>query len=423
LIGGATTSKLHTAVKIAPQREAPTIYVVDASRAVGVVGNLLSKAQRERYVAEIAAEYERLREERLAKGATRKSMPIADARANRVQIDWDAYQPPRPEILQPGFAYEGRPLVGLNLERAGDGVIVTIDDYPLDDLVGFIDWTPFFKAWELAGKYPAILDDDVVGEEARKLFDDALPFLERIVNERWLTARCVCGFFPANRVGDDDIALFVDESRTEVRATLRMLRQQMVRNAGRGQPNLCLADYVAPADSGTPDWMGAFAVTAGVGIDAHVARFEADHDDYNAIMLKALADRLAEAFAERLHQLVRTRLWGYDPDERLDNDALIAEQYRGIRPAPGYAACPDHTEKGTLWELLEPDRRIGVTLTESYAMMPTAAVSGWYLPHPQARYFGVGRIQKDQVEDYAARKGMTLAQAERWLAPVLGYDP
>jgi 5-methyltetrahydrofolate--homocysteine methyltransferase len=275
----------------------------------------------------------------------------------------------------------------------------------------------------LAGKYPTILDDEIVGEEARKLFDDALPFLERIVNERWLTARCVCGFFPANRVGDDDIALFVDESRTEVRATLRMLRQQMVRNTGRGQPNLCLADYVAPADSGTPDWMGAFAVTAGVGIDAHVARFEADHDDYNAIMLKALADRLAEAFAERLHQLVRTRLWGYDPEERLDNDALIAEQYRGIRPAPGYAACPDHTEKGTLWELLEPDRRIGVTLTESYAMMPTAAVSGWYLPHPQARYFGVGRIQKDQVEDYAARKGMTLEQTERWLAPVLGYDP
>jgi 5-methyltetrahydrofolate--homocysteine methyltransferase len=250
-----------------------------------------------------------------------------------------------------------------------------------------------------------------------------VPFLDKIVEERWLTARCVCGFFPANSIGDDDIAIYSDESRSEKLAELHMLRQQMFRSAGKGQPNISLADYLAPADSGKPDWIGAFAVTAGIGIDTHVARFEADHDDYSSIMLKALADRLAEAFAERLHQLVRTHLWRYVPDEQLDNDALIAEQYIGIRPAPGYPACPDHTEKGTLWQMLQPDERIGLTLTESYAMLPTAAVSGWYFSHPESRYFGIGRIQQDQVEDYAARKGMALEQAERWLAPVLGYDP
>jgi 5-methyltetrahydrofolate--homocysteine methyltransferase len=423
LIGGATTSKLHTAVKIAPQREAPTIYVVDASRAVGVVSNLLSKTQRDGYVTGIAAEYERLREERAARGTGRKSMPLKEARANRLPIDWAGYQPPRPAVLDPGFAYDGPPDLDIEIERDGDGVILTIRDYPLGDLVEFIDWSPFFNAWELAGRYPAILDDEIVGEQARELFDDAVPFLQRIVDEAWLEARCVIAFYPANRVGDDDIALYVDESRASVRGTLHMLRQQMLRSAGRNQPNLCLADYVAPADSGKTDWVGAFAVTAGVGIDAHVARFEADHDDYSSIMLKALADRLAEALAERMHQLTRTHLWGYTQDEALDNDALIAEKYTGIRPAPGYAACPDHTEKGTLWRLLEPDRRIGLELTDSFAMLPTAAVSGWYLACPESRYFGVGRIQKDQVEDYAARKGMSIEQAERWLGPVLGYDP
>ncbi len=423
LIGGATTSKLHTAVKIAPQRKAPTVYVVDASRAVGVVSNLLSKTQRERYTAEIAAEYERMRAEREGRGGTRKFMPIDDARANKVAIDWAGYTPPRPAILGDTLALPEDVALDLKLERVGDGVIVTIDDYPLEDLTRFIDWSPFFNAWELAGKYPAILDDEVVGEEARKLFADAVPFLERIVKERWLNARCVCGFFPANSVGDDDIAIYSDETRSEKAFELHMLRQQMFRSAGKGQPNISLADYLAPADSGKRDWIGAFAVTAGIGIDAHVARFEADHDDYHAIMLKALADRLAEAFAERLHQLVRTHLWRYTPDEQLDNDALIAEQYTGIRPAPGYPACPDHTEKGTLWEILRPDQRIGLTLTESYAMLPTAAVSGWYFSHPESRYFGIGRIQKDQVQDYAARKGMTLEQAERWLGPVLGYDP
>ncbi|MBK1647420.1 methionine synthase [Rhabdochromatium marinum] len=425
LIGGATTSKLHTAVKIAPQRQQPVVYVVDASRAVGVVSNLLSKTQRDQYISDIAADYERLRVEREAKSGTRKSMPLSDARANKVGIDWASYQPPRPQILEPTFdtGRLNQPGWTLTVDRQGEGVILTIDDYPLADLVNFIDWSPFFNAWELAGKYPAILDDEVVGQEARKLFEDAKPFLEQLVKEQWLTARAVCGFFPAQSVNDDDIALFSDAARREPLATLHMLRQQMFRAAGKNQPNLCLTDFIAPADSDTKDWIGGFAVTAGVGIDAHVARFEADHDDYNSIMLKALADRLAEAFAERLHQIVRTQLWGYAADEQLDNAALIAEKYQGIRPAPGYAACPDHTEKGTLWELLKPDQRIGLTLTESYAMLPTAAVSGWYFSHPESRYFGVGRIQKDQVEDYAQRKGMTLEQAERWLAPVLGYDP
>ena len=423
LIGGATTSKVHTAVKIAPQREQPVIYVADASRAVGVVSNLLSETQRDGYVAGIAEEYDEVRAKREAKGKASKLMGVADARGNRTEIDWAAYDPPQPAILEPGFDPGDR--FALTLERSGDGLIATIDHYPLDDLVRFIDWTPFFKAWELAGKYPAILDDEVVGKEATQLFEDAKPFLERIVKERWLTARCVCGFFPANRVEEDDIAIYSDETRSEVTATLHMLRQQMQRGGGKAgqQPNMSLADFVAPADSGKRDWIGAFAVTTGIGIDAHIERFEADHDDYSSIMLKALADRLAEAFAERLHQIVRTGLWGYAPDEQLGNDALIAEKYQGIRPAPGYPACPDHTEKGTLWALLKPDERIGLTLTESYAMLPTAAVSGWYFAHPQSRYFGTGKILKDQVEDYAERKGQTLEQAERWLSPVLGYDP
>jgi 5-methyltetrahydrofolate--homocysteine methyltransferase len=426
LIGGATTSKLHTAVKIAPQREQPVVYVPDASRAVGVVSSLLSERQREGFIAGIREEYERLRSERAARGTTRKAMPIEEARANKVPIDWGTYRPERPNLLDPAAAARGLADLAcpIRLDSADEAVIATIDAYPLGDLVETIDWLPFFKAWELAGsRFPDILDDPVVGQEARHLYSDAKAFLGRLVRERWLTARAVFGFFPANSVDDDDIALYADEGRTRVVARLHHLRQQMARERGRAQPNLCLSDFVAPAASGQRDWIGAFAVTAGVGIDEHLARFEADHDDYGAIMLKALADRLAESFAERLHQLVRTRFWGYAPDERLDNDALIAEHFRGIRPAPGYAACPDHTEKGTLWRLLEPDRRIGLVLTESYAMLPSAAVSGWYLSHPAARYFGSGKIQKDQVEDYAARKGMTLAEAERWLAPVLGYDP
>ena len=419
LIGGATTSKLHTALKIAPQRAAPVIYVPDASRAVGVASNLLSDDLRPGYVDAICAEYARIRAEREGKESVRKSMPIAAARANRVPIDWSAYTPPRPALLDPGFS-ESAPWT-LQLEPAGGGVIATIADFPLDDLVQCIDWLPFFDAWELAHKsFPEILDDAVIGEESRKLYAEAQVFLERLVRERWLEARAVLGFFPANSAGDDDIALHADAACGETLAVLHHLRQQMPRDAGRNQPNFCLADFIAPA--GHADWIGAFAVTAGVGIDAHLARFAADHDDYSAILLKSLADRLAEAFAERLHQLVRTRYWGYAPDESLSNAELIAEKYQGIRPAPGYAACPDHTEKGTLWTLLEPQRRIGITLTENFAMLPTASVSGWYFSHPQARYFGTGKVQQDQVADYAGRKGMTLAEAERWLAPVLGYD-
>ncbi|NEX19987.1 methionine synthase [Thiorhodococcus mannitoliphagus] len=419
LIGGATTSKVHTAIKIAPQREAPVIYVPDASRAVGVASNLLSDELRGPYVDAIREEYARVRTERESRGAVRKSMPIAAARANRLSVDWASYRPPRPAVLDSGFR-ESAPWT-LELEPAGGGVIATIKGFPLEDLVQYIDWLPFFNAWELAHKgFPDILDDAVIGEEARKLYADAQSLLERLVGEHWLEARAVFGFFPANAAGDDDIALYAEESRGEPMAVLHHLRQQMPRDAGRNQPNFCLSDFIAPA--GQADWIGAFALTAGVGIDAHLARFEADHDDYNAIMLKALADRLAEAFAERLHQLVRTRYWGHAAGEALSNEELIAEKYDGIRPAPGYAACPDHTEKGTLWELLEPDRRIGITLTENFAMLPTAAVSGWYFSHPQARYFGTGKVQKDQVEDYAARKGMTVAEAERWLAPVLGYD-
>jgi len=422
LIGGATTSKLHTALKIAPQREAPVIYVPDASRAVGVVSSLLSETQRPGYVAAIAEEYERLRAEREGRSMTRKSVPIMDARANRLALDWAGYAPPKPALLDAAFS-DTAPW-SLRLERSGETVIATLEDFPLTELVDTIDWLPFFRAWELAHKsFPEILDDAVIGEEARKLYADAQAFLTRLVQERWLQARAVLGFFPANGVGADDIALYTDEARTQPLARLHNLRQQMPRDGGRNQANVCLSDFIAPSESGRADWIGAFAVTAGVGIEEHLARFEADHDDYSAIMLKALADRLAESFAERLHQLVRTRYWGYAAGETLSNEELIAEQYQGIRPAPGYAACPDHTEKGTLWSLLEPDQRIGLTLTENYAMWPTAAVSGWYFAHPQARYFGVGRIQRDQVEDYAQRKGMTLAEAERWLAPVLGYEP
>ena len=398
LIGGATTSKIHTAVKIAPQYENPAIYVPDASRAVGVASNLLSKTLREPYVAEIREEYENLRVEREAKGSSRKLIAIEDARANKVPIDWASYTPPAPTFT---------------------GVKV-FEDYPLTELTERIDWTPFFQAWELAGRFPRILEDEVVGEQATKLFEDAKAMLAKLVAEDWLTARAIIAWFPANSVGDD-IEIYTDDSRSEVLLTLHHLRQQMARP--QGQPNFCLADFIAPKDSGVADYLGAFAVTAGIGIDEHLERFEADHNDYDSIMLKALADRLAEAFAERMHERVRKEFWGYAPDEALDNDALIAEKYQGIRPAPGYPACPDHTEKGLLWELIQPQQRIGLSLTETYAMWPTAAVSGWYLSHPNCRYFGIGKIAKDQVEDYAKRKGMAVETAEKWLSPVLGYDP
>ena len=399
LIGGATTSRIHTAVKIDPQYDHAVVYVPDASRAVGVAGELLSDDRRDDYIRALKDEYRQMRETREKRSGQRKLFSLQQARDNAFRFDWAGYTPPRPAFL---------------------GVKV-FDDYPLAELVAYIDWTPFFHAWELAGKYPKILDDEVVGEEARRLFDDAQAMLKQIVEEGWLKARAVIGFFPANRVGADDIAVYADDERKQVRTVLHHLRQQMAKPADR--PNSCLADFIAPEDSGKPDYIGAFAVTAGIGIDAHVERFEAAHDDYNSILLKALADRLAEAFAERMHQRVRMEFWGYAPDEQLDNDALIAEQYQGIRPAPGYPACPDHTEKATLWSLIEPDRHAGIRINESFAMLPTAAVSGFYFSHPDAKYFGVGKIGRDQVEDYARRKGMALAEAERWLAPVLDYDP
>ena len=293
------------------------------------------------------------------------------------------------------------------------------EDYPLAELVERIDWTPFFRSWELAGKFPAILTDEIVGEECTKLYADAQAMLQKIVAEKWIQAKAIIGFFPANRSGDD-IVLYTDESRTQPLTTLHNLRMQMERNGQ--QANFCLSDFVAPVESGKADWLGAFAVSAGFGIEAHMQAFRAQHDDYSAIMLEALCDRFAEALAERMHERVRKEFWGYAAAETLDNDAMIAEQYQGIRPAPGYPACPDHTEKGTLWQLLDVEAQIGMKITESFAMYPAASVSGWYFSHPESRYFGIGRIARDQVEDYAKRKGMTLEEAERWLAPVLGYE-
>jgi len=397
LIGGATTSRAHTAVKIEPHYHGTTVHVLDASRAVGVASSLLSDGLRGGFARDVRTEYQRIREERAGRGPNERLVSLADARANRLAIDWPAASPPAP--CAPG--------------------VRVLEDYPLSELVERIDWTPFFQTWELAGHYPAILEDPVVGAAARNLFDDARALLDRIVRERLLTARAVFGLFPAAAVGDD-IEIYGDDDRTEPIATIHTLRQQMSKPPGR--PNLALADYVAPRDSGVPDHVGAFAVTAGVGLDALVAEFASRHDDYNAILAKALADRLAEAFAERLHERVRREFWGYAHGESLDNTELIREAYQGIRPAPGYPACPDHPEKRTLFELLDVERRTGIALTESFAMTPTAAVSGWYFWHPEARYFGVGKIGRDQVEDYAHRKGMTVADTERWLAPNLGYE-
>ena len=402
LIGGATTSKVHTAVKIDPCYEHGVVHVPDASRAAGVATTLVSDERRAGFVAETRGAYGRLRRQREAQQRTRRASPLPAARANRLVTDWARYAPPRPRFL-------GRRVL------AG---------YPLADLVERIDWSPFFHTWELAGRFPRILDDPVVGETARSLYADARAMLDRIVAERWLEARAVFGFFPARTIGEDDIEILAPGANAKDGtpiAVVRTLRQQMERPEGR--PNLALADYVAPRESGVVDHVGAFAVATGYGADERAAAFEAGHDDYSGILLKALADRLAEAFAERLHERVRREFWGYAPDERLGNEELIGETYRGIRPAPGYPACPDHSEKETLWTLLEPDRSIGLELTETWAMLPGAAVSGLYFSHPEARYFGTGKIVRDQVEDYAARKGWTLDEAERRLGHVLGYDP
>jgi 5-methyltetrahydrofolate--homocysteine methyltransferase len=394
LIGGATTSRVHTAVKIAPNYSGPVIYVPDASRSVGVCTSLLSAGLQEGYLAEVRADYERVRTQHAAKQGQAPLVPLADARANTFPTDWKGYVPPVPKHLGRG-AFEG---------------------YDLAEIARYIDWTPFFQAWELTGRYPKILEDPVVGEAARSVFHDAQTMLERIIAERWLTANALIGLYPANSVGDD-IELYTDETRREVAMVVHCLRQQTKKASDRH--NLCLADFVAP--QGVRDYLGLFAVTAGIGCDAHVARFEAAHDDYSAILLKALADRLAEAFAELMHERVRKEFWGYAADEALAAEALIAERYRGIRPAPGYPACPDHTEKGPLFELLDAPA-IGITLTESYAMWPPAAVSGFYFSHPGAQYFAVGKIGRDQAQDYARRKRTDLDKTERWLAPALAYD-
>ncbi|KAF1711730.1 methionine synthase [Pseudoxanthomonas sacheonensis] len=403
LIGGATTSRAHTALKIDPHYKSPTVWVKDASRAVGVAQSLISKDLRGPFMAANDADYAEIRERHKNRGDAKRLVSLAKAREQRFDGGWDDYTPPTPN--KPG--------------------ITVFDDYPLAELVELIDWTPFFQAWELAGKYPAILTDEVVGKQASELFADAQAMLKKIVSEKWLTARAVFGLWPANSVGDDVVVGGVGATSvaTDVAPTrtLHFLRQQVDKPIER--PDFCLADFIAPKDSGKQDWIGAFAVTAGIGIDEHVARFEADHDDYNSILLKALADRLAEALAERLHQRVRKEFWGYQPDEQLDNEALIAEKYVGIRPAPGYPACPEHSEKGTLFELLDAGNNAGMALTESFAMLPTAAVSGYYFSHPQSQYFVVGRVSKEQAEDYGKRKGADLAQAERWLASNLDYDP
>jgi len=398
LIGGATTSQIHTSVKIDPQYRGAVVYVADASRAVGVASNLLNEDRRQAYIAGIKERYRELREQRAGQQRTRQLASLADARANRFQTAWDSYQPVTPQFL---------------------GVKV-FAEYPLAELVNRIDWSPFFKAWELAGKYPKILEDEIVGEQARQLFAEAQAMLEKIVLEKWLTASAVIGFLPANSVNHDDVELYTDESRTGVAAVFHFLRQQM--NKRGDAPNLCLADYIAPRESGVADYLGMFAVTAGIGIETKLAEFAADHDDYSSILLKALADRLAEAFAERMHERVRKEFWGYATAENLSNEELVKEEYRGIRPAPGYPACPDHTEKGILWELIDPVTHAGMQLTESYAMLPTAAVSGFYFSHPESRYFGIGKLGRDQIGDYARRKGMEVSEVERWLAPVLGYE-
>lgn len=398
LIGGATTSKVHTAVKVAPNYSGPTVHVLDASRSVSVASSLLSDTQKEAFVANVANDYQDMRDKHAGSKKAENQITVGQARAARAKLEWSGYTPPEP-------AFTG---------------VKIFDDYDLAELVTRIDWTPFFRTWELAGTYPSILEDPVVGKTARELKNDADAMLQKIVGEKWLRAKAVIGFFPANAVGDD-IEVFTDAGRGTVQTRFHFLRQQMKKRDGRA--NFCLADFVAPKDTGLADYIGGFAVTAGIGIEEKLAEFQAAHDDYSDILLKTLADRLAEAFAERMHERVRTEFWGYAPDEALSNEALIKEDYQGIRPAPGYPACPDHTEKRALFDLLGAEENAGIILTESFAMLPASSVSGYYFAHPDSQYFGLGRISKDQVEDYAARKGVDMDDAERWLRPNLVYDP
>ena len=399
LIGGATTSPAHTAVKIEPNYEGPVIYVKDASRSVGVAQALIQNDTRAALIDKNRRDNERRRKQHAGKKRLAPQMSLADARRRRHGIDWSAYEPPAP-------TFTGKQ---------------TIDTVDLSVLRDYIDWMPFFNAWEFHGKFPAILTDDIVGEAASSLFADATAMLDEIVAEQWLRARAVFGFWPANSDGADDILLYADETRATPEMRLCHLRQQRAKTASQAQH--CLADFVAPKASGLADYVGGFAVTAGIGIEEHVERFEANNDDYSAIILKALADRLAEALTEYLHEQVRRKHWAYAADERMSNVELIAENYSGIRPAPGYPACPDHTEKAKLWSLLDVENSIGMTLTESFAMYPTAAVSGFYFSHPDSKYFAVGKIDRDQLKSYAERKGLKVVEAEKWLSPNLGYEP
>ena len=394
LIGGATTSKVHTAVKIAPNYSHPVIYVTDASRAVGVAQNLMSASLKAKYTQQLQVEYEEIRETRKNKQNQGKKVSLVEARQNKCAIDWENYQTPKPTFL-------------------GTKVF---DDTSLATLRHYIDWTPFFRTWQLSGRYPQILEHKIVGKEARNLFNDAQNMLDQLIAEKWLQAKAVIGFFPANSVADD-IELYTNEQRLEKKAVLHHIRQQILK---KDKPNLCLADFIAPKEVGISDYIGAFAVTTGIGLEQQVARFEQENDDYNSILLKSLADRLAEAYAEYMHQQVRKVFWAYVPTENLTNKELIQEAYQGIRPAPGYPACPEHSEKATLWDLIQPDKQAEITLTESFAMLPASSVSGWYFSHPQAQYFGTGKILQDQLVDYAQRKGISISEAKKILAPILG---
>ena len=399
LIGGATTSRVHTAVKIAPHYQGTTVWVKDASRGVGVASSLLSDELKAEFTAKVISEYDEVRARHAGKQSNVRMLSLADVRANKSKIDWEGYVPPTPAFLG----------------------VKALDNYPLDELARYIDWTPFFQTWELSGRFPAILKDAVVGDAATKLYADAQAMLQRIVKEKLLTARAVFGLFPANSVGDDDIEVYTDDTRKKARTVLHSLRQQDEKPPGR--PNRALADFIAPKQSGLKDYIGGFAVTAGIGSDVLAKKYQEQYDDYNAIMVQALADRLAEAFAERLHERVRKEYWGYASDEHIADEDLIKEAYQGIRPAPGYPACPDHTEKATLFELLDATHNAGISLTESFAMWPGASVSGFYFSHGESRYFAVGKLNPDQIEDYARRKGWDIPLVERWLSSSLGYEP
>ena len=392
MIGGATTSRAHTAVKIAPQYQSTVVHVNDASRAVTVAGNLLNSETKAKYTQDIRTEYDALREGYLNRSRDKNFLTIEQARANKLQLDWNAYTPAKPNFI-------------------GTKTV----DVAIADLVDYIDWTPFFNSWELYGKYPAILTDEVVGEQATSLFADAQKMLAQLIQENWLTAKGVLGIFPANTVNDDDIEISQATNNQQPTTKFLTLRQQSQKTAGA--PNIALADFIAPKDSGVQDYMGCFCVTTGFGVEEKAKSFEKELDDYNSILVKALGDRLAEAFAEYLHEKVRKEIWGYASEEHLSNQELIAENYKGIRPAPGYPACPDHLEKPTIWKLLNVEQEIGVTLTESMAMWPASSVSGYYFANPESKYFGLGKIKQDQVEDYSKRRNTTLEQAQKWLAP------